>query len=251
MSITLSSRAAVVTPVREVDGGPHNDTRMPSRDHPERSGGSGPAVDYSGSIRSEIAHLQIARRKVSQELDAVSAADTAITEIHSTLRRLRSLVVQSIPESLKDADRAALTLEAQRLITQVSLLAIGGERADASAERGEPGSPAAYLSDVDAQGLGLSQLQLGSPAKSRSSLDHVDRALEVVSEQQWVLQEIDRSLRASLDALGQHGSIDSQPLVDPEEAANVAVEARRLILSDPDRGLGVQVGAARSADLVL
>src|SRR5215210_5777506 len=73
----------------------------------------------SERLRGQINGLEQAQRNVQDAVSLVQTAEGSLTEVHAMLQRVRELAVQYKNGSLSTSDKAAITAEAQQLMSEI------------------------------------------------------------------------------------------------------------------------------------
>lgn len=77
----------------------------------------------SERFRAQIASMEEAERNANSDINMVQTAEGALATLDETLVRLRALAIEASNGALLDADRAALNVEFQQLLSEVSRIA--------------------------------------------------------------------------------------------------------------------------------
>lgn len=182
-----------------------------------RAGDDAAGLAISEKLRAKTRGLVQAQRNASDGVSLIQVAEGGLNEIQNILVRLRELGVQAASDTLGAQERRYLDLEYQSLKDEVDRIANGTEFNGTFLLDGTGGSLdfqvntggenllgvdrisfEAFKLDVNADRLGLEELDVKSKVAAQRSLAHVDNAIEWVSSTRAELGAIENRLTSTI-----------------------------------------------------
>jgi flagellin len=101
--------------------------RLSSGSRINRAADDAAGLAISEKLRGQIRGLSQAQRNAQDAVSLVQTAEGSLNEVHSMLQRVRELAVQYKAGTLSTADKAAITAEAQQLMSEIDRIGNAAE----------------------------------------------------------------------------------------------------------------------------
>jgi flagellin len=101
--------------------------RLSSGSRINRAADDAAGLAISEKLRGQIRGLSQAQRNAQDAVSLVQTAEGSLSEVHSMLQRVRELAVQYKAGTLSNSDKAAITAEAQQLMSEINRIGSGAE----------------------------------------------------------------------------------------------------------------------------
>ena len=101
--------------------------RLSSGSRINRAADDAAGLAISEKLRGQIRGLSQAQRNAQDAVSLVQTAEGSLNEVHSMLQRVRELAVQYKAGTLSTSDKAAITAEAQQLMSEIDRIGSGAE----------------------------------------------------------------------------------------------------------------------------
>ncbi len=178
-----------------------------------RAGDDAAGLAISEKMRAQITGLETAQKNAEDGISLIQTAEGALTEVHSMLNRMVELATQSANGIYTDTDRAKLTSELNALSAEITRISdettfndtklLNGSL-NAQLQIGDTASQtlAVAVSDVDAAGLGLSAVSIGTVSGANAAISTIKSAIETVSTQRSNLGALQNRLEHTINNIG-------------------------------------------------
>jgi flagellin len=101
--------------------------RLSSGSRINRAADDAAGLAISEKLRGQIRGLSQAQRNAQDAVSLVQTAEGSLTEVHSMLQRVRELAVQYKAGTLSTSDKAAITAEANQLMSEIERIGSAAE----------------------------------------------------------------------------------------------------------------------------
>jgi flagellin len=101
--------------------------RLSSGSRINRAADDAAGLAISEKLRGQIRGLSQAQRNAQDAVSLVQTAEGSLSEVHSMLQRVRELAVQYKAGTLSTSDKAAITAEANQLMSEINRIGSGAE----------------------------------------------------------------------------------------------------------------------------
>jgi flagellin len=101
--------------------------RLSSGSRINRAADDAAGLAISEKLRGQIRGLSQAQRNAQDAVSLVQTAEGSLSEVHSMLQRVRELAVQYKAGTLSNSDKAAITAEANQLLSEIDRIGSGAE----------------------------------------------------------------------------------------------------------------------------
>jgi flagellin len=101
--------------------------RLSSGSRINRAADDAAGLAISEKLRGQIRGLSQAQRNAQDAVSLVQTAEGSLSEVHSMLQRVRELSVQYKAGTLSTSDQAAITAEANQLLSEIERIGAGAE----------------------------------------------------------------------------------------------------------------------------
>jgi flagellin len=101
--------------------------RLSSGSRINRAADDAAGLAISEKLRGQIRGLSQAQRNAQDAVSLVQTAEGSLSEVHSMLQRVRELAVQYKAGTLSTSDKAAITAEAQQLMSEIERIGSAAE----------------------------------------------------------------------------------------------------------------------------
>jgi flagellin len=101
--------------------------RLSSGSRINRAADDAAGLAISEKLRGQIRGLSQAQRNAQDAVSLVQTAEGSLSEVHSMLQRVRELAVQYKAGTLSASDKAAITAEANQLMSEINRIGSGAE----------------------------------------------------------------------------------------------------------------------------
>lgn len=218
-----------------------------------RAGDDAAGLALSERLRAKTRGLIQAERNASDGLSLIQVAEGGLSEIQDMLIRLRELGVQAATDTVGPQEREFLNKEFQALLEEIervanitefngtALLDGSGGTIDLQINTGGENlfggdriSVEAYALDSNLDVLGIDADNVLTKDAARSSLSHIDNALDYVSGIRAELGAIDNRLAATVRSLGvyiENISAANSRIKDVDVASETAELTKNNILT--------------------
>ena len=226
-------------------------------------------LQISDRMTTQIQGLQQAVRNANDGISLAQVAEGAMTEITSSLQRIRVLAIQSQNGINSDSDRNALDKEVQNLLEEVSRIAATTQFAGSSILQG--GYSSAFL--VGAQSgqtvsinlsrnlgfganglLGSAVLTVSTVARSVSALARLDVAIEAINTERASLGAVQNRFESTIRNLAnisENVSAARSRIKDADFAVETAELTRWQIIQQASIQILSQANQRPQAALIL
>ncbi|QDU86478.1 Flagellin [Planctomycetes bacterium Pla163] len=174
-------------------------------------------LGISERMRGQIRSLSQASRNAQDGVSLVQTAEGALSEVHSSLHRMRELAIQAANGTYSTEDRAVLDVEFQQIIAEIDRVAdstefneiplLDGSAASVSIQVGLDSAASdvidVSLQDVRATTLGLSggTFDVTSAANASTVLDIIDTATDSINTARGNLGAQQNRLNSSMRSI--------------------------------------------------
>jgi flagellin len=174
-------------------------------------------LGISERMRGQIRSLSQASRNAQDGVSLVQTAEGALSEVHSSLHRMRELAIQAANGTYSTEDRAVLDVEFQQIIAEIDRVAdstefneiplLDGSAATVSIQVGLDSAASDVISvsleDVRATSLGLSggTFDVTSATNASAVLDIIDTATDSINTARGNLGAQQNRLNSSMRSI--------------------------------------------------
>lgn len=172
----------------------------------------------SEKLRAEIRSLRQATRNANDGISMIQTAEGGLNETSAILIRLRELAIQSSSDTVGNAERSFTNKEFQHLIDEVQRIAevtqfngtnlLNGQGGQLEFQIGTRNNPLqdrmlydTSMTDATAIKLGITGLNVTTKIDAQNSLDVIDRAINLVSENRASLGALQNRLSSTINNL--------------------------------------------------
>ncbi len=215
-----------------------------------RAGDDAAGLAISEGLKAQIGGLKVAGRNAQDGISVVQTAEGALTEVHSTLQRLRDLAVQAGNDSNNAESRTAIQTEATQLAEEITRIGqstnfnginLVGAAAPATLtfQVGADGDAASQISvaltaDAEAIGTAVGALTFTDAAAAQASITAIDAQIETVSTARANLGAVQNRFERTINNLNvavENLSASNSRIRDTDMAAEMSQFTRSQILS--------------------
>jgi flagellin len=225
-------------------------------------------VAISTRLTAEIEGLSMASRNAADAQSMLDTAEGGLQETHNVLLRMRELAVQSVNDTMTNADRDHTDAEFKQLQAEIDRIAanttfagqklLDGSVASFKFQIGEGSGQTltVAISDMDSTALVVSssQEELQSQAAATTAIAAIDTAIETVSTQRASLGAYSNRLgstMSNLDQINVNLSASKGRIADADFAAETGNLAKNQILQQAATAMIAQANASKSSILAL
>lgn len=180
-----------------------------------RAGDDAAGLAISEKMRGQIRGLEMAQKNAQDGISLIQTAEGALQETHAILQRMRELAVQSANDTnMDEVDREAMQQELEALIAEINDI---GDRTEFNTQKLINGSftnkvfhiganmnqsITVSISAMNADGIGVSGLQISTQSLANAAISTIDAAINIVSTQRAALGAIQNRLEHTINNLG-------------------------------------------------
>jgi flagellin len=225
-------------------------------------------VAIATRLTAEIEGLSMASRNAADAQSLIDTAEGGLQETHTLLLRMRELAVQSVNDTMTDADRDHTDAEFKQLQAEIDRISanttfagqklLDGSVASFKFQIGEGSGQTltVAISDMDSTALVVSssQEELQSQAAATTAIAAIDTAIETVSTQRASLGAYSNRLgstMSNLDQINVNLSASKGRIADADFAAETGNLAKNQILQQAATAMIAQANASKSSILAL
>lgn len=244
--------------------------RLSSGNRITKSGDDAAGLSISNKLEASVRGMKMAQRNANDGISFVQTAEGGINEISNILIRLRELSVQSASDTVGDAERGFLNKEVQSLKGEVDRISkstnfngtalLSGEGKALTFQVGHEAGEMNRIefdptkTNVTAQALGISNVNLATKDGALESMGHLDEAIKRVNENRSELGAIQNRLHSTSNTLGiavENLSDARSRIMDTDIAVETSNMAKNNILQQAGIAVLAQANAAPSGALKL
>lgn len=216
----------------------------------------------SEKMRAQIRGLAQAQRNAQDAVSMVQTAESALSEVHEMLQRVRELAVQYHNGTLSAGNRASIQSEVDQLYSEIQRIAQSSQFNGISLLAGN-GSVTFQIGANDGEVISVSTLDLvgalGTAPFSLSvtntqDLTEIDTALDVVSSQRAQLGAVQNRLEHLLNSIAVYHEnlVAAESRIRDLDMAQEAVELTKLqVLQQAGTAMLAQANQSNSSVLQL
>jgi flagellin len=225
-------------------------------------------VAISTRLTAEIEGLSMASRNAADAQSMLDTAEGGLQETHTVLLRMRELAVQSVNDTLTNADRAHTDAEFKQLQAEIDRIStnttfagqklLDGTVASFKFQIGEGSGQTltVAISDMDSAALNVSTSDedILNQVNATAAITDIDTAIETVSTQRAALGAYSNRLgstMSNLDQINVNLSASKGRIADADFAAETGNLAKNQILQQAATAMIAQANASKSSILAL
>ena len=225
-------------------------------------------VVISTRLTAEIEGLSMASRNAADAQSMLDTAEGGLQETHNVLLRMRELAVQSVNDTMTNADRAHTDAEFKQLQAEIDRISanttfagqklLDGSVASFKFQIGEGSGQTltVAISDMDSTALAVSTSHedLVNQVNATAAITDIDTAIETVSTQRAALGAYSNRLgstMSNLDQINVNLSASKGRIADADFAAETGNLAKNQILQQAATAMIAQANASKSSVLTL
>jgi flagellin len=225
-------------------------------------------VAISTRLTAEIEGLSMASRNAADAQSMLDTAEGGLQETHNVLLRMRELAVQSVNDTLTNADRAHTDAEFKQLQAEIDRIStnttfagqklLDGTVASFKFQIGEGSGQTltVAISDMDSAALNVSTSDedILNQVNATAAITDIDTAIETVSTQRAALGAYSNRLgstMSNLDQINVNLSASKGRIADADFAAETGNLAKNQILQQAATAMIAQANASKSSILAL
>lgn len=233
-----------------------------------RAGDDAAGLAISEKMRSQIRGLRMASKNAQDGISLVQTAEGALNETHSMLHRLRELAVQAASDTNTDDDRAALQLEVDALVLEITDITDRTEFNGMKLLNGDYETDALILhiganedqnlditiGNMDAAALGVDAIDITTQAGANTAITTASDALKDVSDQRAELGAVQNRLEytiANLDNAAENLQAAESRIRDVDMAHEMMAFTKHQILQQASTAMLAQANLAPQSILQL
>jgi flagellin len=216
----------------------------------------------SEKMRSQISGLAQAQRNAQDGVSLVQTAEGSLNEVHSMLQRVRELAVQYKAGTLSTSDKAAITAEAQQLMSEIDRIGKGAEFNGIKLLDGTAGGSGTITFQVGANDADSSisvtttnlATAIGTIDVATTTLGAIDKAIESVSSVRGTFGAVQNRLEHTLGNMAtyQENLMASESRIrDVDMAAEMVNFSKNQILQQAGTSMLAQANQAPQGVLSL
>jgi len=232
--------------------------RLSSGSRINRAADDAAGLAISEKLRGQIRGLSQAQRNTQDAVSLVQTAEGSLGEVHSMLQRVRELAVQYKAGTLSDSDKAAITAEANQLMSEIERIGSAAEfngikllDANATITFQVGANDDDSQITVDTKDLAT---EVGTLDVSTSGISEIDDAIEAVSTLRGTFGAVQNRLEHTLGNLAtyQENLMASESRIRDVDMASEMVEfSKNQILQQAGTSMLAQANQAPQAVLSL
>ena len=224
----------------------------------------GSGLSVSELLRSQLSGLSQASRSAQNGLGVTQTADAALANTQTLLTRMRVITVQASSAVVVTAALAGMTAEVGALNSTIDTIAsttqyAGQSLIDAAGfsgafNIGAPGSAQSAITltlpAATTTALGVTGLDISTPAKAAVATEAVQGALEQVSATRSALGRFKTLFTQAVNTITvavQNIASAGTSITNPAMAADISSMARTQILAQPSMAMAAQSGGSTAA----
>jgi flagellin len=225
-------------------------------------------VAISTRLTAEIEGLSMASRNAADAQSMLDTAEGGLQETHNVLLRMRELAVQSVNDTMTNADRAHTDAEFKQLQAEIDRIStnttfagqklLDGTVASFKFQIGEGSGQTltVAISDMDSAALNVSTSDedILNQVNATAAITDIDTAIETVSTQRAALGAYSNRLgstMSNLDQINVNLSASKGRIADADFAAETGNLAKNQILQQAATAMIAQANASKSSILAL
>jgi flagellin len=225
-------------------------------------------VAISTRLTAEIEGLSMASRNAADAQSMLDTAEGGLQETHNVLLRMRELAVQSVNDTMTNADRAHTDAEFKQLQAEIDRIAANTTFAGQKLLDGTVGSFVFQIGEGSGQTLTVAISDMDSAALNVSTSDEdilnrvnataaitdIDTAIETVSTERGKLGAFSNRLTSTMNNLDQINinlSASKGRIADADFAAETGNLAKGQILQQAATAMLAQANASKQQVLTL
>jgi flagellin len=232
--------------------------RLSSGSRINRAADDAAGLAISEKLRGQIRGLSQAQRNAQDAVSLVQTAEGSLSEVHSMLQRIRELAVQYKAGTLSNADKAAITAEANQLMSEINRIGSGAEfngikllnsAATITFQVGANDADSSITVDTKS----LTSL-VGTLTADSSAISTIDKAIEDVSTLRGTFGAVQNRLEHTLGNLAtyQENLMASESRIrDVDMAAEMVEFSKNQILQQAGTSMLAQANQAPQGVLSL
>ena len=221
----------------------------------------------SQRLRAQISGLQMASKNADQAKNLIQTAEGALNEIHGMLNRMRELAVQSASDTVDTTNRTSLDAEFQQLATEIDRITDALEYNNQTlldgtytgtfqvGSNGEADNTLSFtLASVDADALGLTDVDLTTLANATNAMNNLDTAIDTVSDVRGEIGAIQNRLAytvTSVDIAAENLSASESAIRDLDISEEISEFTRTQIMTQAATAVLAQANAVPQNVLAL
>jgi flagellin len=225
-------------------------------------------VAIATRLTAEIEGLSMASRNAADAQSMLDTAEGGLQETHNVLLRMRELAVQSVNDTMTNADRVHTDAEFKQLQAEIDRIStnttfagqklLDGTVASFKFKIGEGSGQTltVAISDMDSAALNVSTSDedILNQVNATAAITDIDTAIETVSTQRAALGAYSNRLgstMSNLDQINVNLSASKGRIADADFAAETGNLAKNQILQQAATAMIAQANASKSSILAL
>jgi flagellin len=232
--------------------------RLSSGSRINRAADDAAGLAISEKLRGQIRGLAQAQRNAQDAVSLVQTAEGSLSEVHSMLQRVRELAVQYKAGTLSDSDKAAITAEANQLMSEIERIGNGAEFNGIKVLNGETTITFQVGANDDDSSITVTTETLADMVSgldiSSSTISAIDAAIEDVSTLRGTFGAVQNRLEHTLGNLAtyQENLMASESRIrDVDMAAEMVQFSKNQILQQAGTSMLAQANQAPQGVLSL
>lgn len=220
----------------------------------------------SEKMRSTIRGLNRASTNAQDGISVVQIAEGALNETHSILQRMNELATQAANDTNTTVDRNSIQDEINQLTSEIDRIrsttqfntmnlldgSFTGKNLQVGSLSGQKID--IKISNMDAQTLGITGLQMSSFASAGSAMDSIQSAIDLVSAQRSYLGALQNRLDhtiANLDTNAENTQAAESRIRDTDMASEMVTYSKNNILAQAGQSMLAQANQSTQGVLSL
>ncbi|RDU21895.1 flagellin N-terminal helical domain-containing protein [Anaerosacchariphilus polymeriproducens] len=235
-----------------------------------RAGDDAAGLTISEKMRSQIRGLDQASTNAQDGISLIQTAEGALNETHSILQRMNELAVKASNDTNQSIDRQAIAKEISALGKEIDRIActtqfnkknlidgsVSGLNLQVGANNGQNITISIVSMGASDIGLGAagSQLGMSSFGSAGSSIDMIQSAINLVSDQRSALGALQNRLEhtiANLDTASENASAAESRIRDVDMAKEMVNYSKNNILAQAGQSMLAQANQSTQGVLSL
>ncbi|RDU21896.1 flagellin N-terminal helical domain-containing protein [Anaerosacchariphilus polymeriproducens] len=235
-----------------------------------RAGDDAAGLTISEKMRSQIRGLDQASTNAQDGISLIQTAEGALNETHSILQRMNELAVKAANDTNQSIDRQAIAKEIGALGKEIDRIActtqfnkknlidgsVSGLNLQVGANNGQNITISIVSMGASDIGLGAagSQLGMSSFGSAGSSIDMIQSAINLVSDQRSALGALQNRLEhtiANLDTASENASAAESRIRDVDMAKEMVNYSKNNILAQAGQSMLAQANQSTQGVLSL
>lgn len=245
-------------------------TRLSSGQRISKSSDDAAGLSISTNLEAQVRGLKQAQRNANDGISLVQTAEGGINEVSNILIRFRELSVQAASDTVGDTERGFINKEIQSLKSEMDRIAmstnfngtqlLNGEGKELSFQVGTKAGAENHImfdprkSDVRAETLGLSSVDVMSRDNATDALGKIDEAIKKVNDNRSDLGAMQNRLHSTGQSLGiatENLSEARSRIADTDIAAETSALVKNNILQSAGVSVLAQANSVPNAALKL